>query len=720
MEDKSGIRLYMLRVMVLAFFATLLLRLFYIQIIIGDDIRNQAQNTQYREIVNPADRGLILDQTGRVLIGNTSSLVISVSKMTLQEQPDGGEKVLKKLAPILKTSVADLKDKLSICGVEGAAPRGVCWNGSPYQPIPVAKNVSTELAVKVLERSYELPGVTAEAQSERQINAPFGVNLAHILGYLGPITDEEIVNYAAAGQELQKTDLIGRSGIESYYDKFLRGKAGITTLAVDRAMRVTGEVSKTNPVTGDFVVLNIDAALQKVVEEQLEAAVARSRNSGYAADGAAAVVLDVTNGRVLAMASNPTYDLNIWKDGVTENEYSSLISKGSGSPLISRATQGIFAPASTFKAITSLAAAKAGFPIINSNYECPSVFKIGNRTMANHESHAYGNISLRKAIEVSCNTVFYKIGYDMWLKDGGNTPVGNPKDPIEKVSQELGLGSKTGVDLPSESSGRIAGRQFKLDQYAKMRDVWCYRAEVGYPDVAKSDAARAVYLKEIAKENCVDGDKFRGGDAANMAIGQGDTAVTPLQLAVSYAAIANGGKVYEPQVAKAIISPTGKVIQKFKPVVKNRIKINKADQKYIIAGLTDVVEFGTGRYTFAGWPQQQIPVAGKTGTGEAGANRDDTGWFASFAPANKPKYAVIFVVSQGGLGGNASAPSVRKIYEAIFGVRGSQVNPEWSVLSNINGDDALPSISEDGSLSPVSGNHKVNADLLRRFMFGGW
>lgn len=720
MEDKSGIRLYMLRVMVLAFFATLLLRLFYIQIIIGDDIRNQAQNTQYREIINPADRGLILDQTGRVLIGNTSALVISVSKMTLEEQPDGGKKVLKKLAPILKMSVTELKQKLTICGVEGAAPRGVCWDGSPYQPIPVAKNVPTELAVKVLERTYELPGVTAEAQSEREIAAPFGVNLAHILGYLGPITDEEIIKYSAIGQELQKTDLIGRTGIEAHYDEFLRGKAGITTLAVDRAMRVTGEVSKTNPITGDFLVLNIDAALQKVVEEQLEAAVARSRNAGYAADGAAAVVLDVTNGRVLAMASNPTYDLNIWKDGASESEYASLMSKESGAPLVSRATQGIFAPASTFKMITSWAAAKAGFPIVNSNYECPSAFKVGNRTMTNHESHAYGNISLRKAIEVSCNTVFYKIGYDMWLKDGGNTPNEKTKDPIEKVSKELGLGSKTGVDLPSESSGRIAGRQFKLEQYAKLHDLWCYRAETGYPEVAKTDTVRAAYLKAIAKENCVDGDKFRGGDAANMAIGQGDTAVTPLQLAVSYAALANGGKVFQPQVAKAIISPTGKVIKKFKPIIKNRVKIKESERNYIIGGLTDVVEFGTGRYTFAGWPQDQIPVAGKTGTGQASANKDDTGWFASFAPANKPKYAVVFVVSQGGLGGNASAPSVRKIYEAIFGVRGSQINRDWSVLSNINGTDALPTISEDGTISIVEGNHKVNADLLRRFMFGGW
>ena len=719
MGDKSALRLYMLRVMVLAFFATLLLRLFYIQLIIGDDIRNQAQNTQYREIVTPADRGLILDQTGRVLIGNTSSLVISISKMTLEQQADKGEKVLRKLAPILDISVGALKQKLTICGVEGAAPRGTCWNGSPYQPIPVARNVSTDLAVRVLERSYELIGVTAESQTERKIDAPFNVNLAHILGYLGAVSDEELATHAEVGQELQRTDLIGRSGIESYYDTFLRGEAGITTLAVDRSMRVTGEVSKTNPVAGDFLVLNIDAALQKVVEEQLEIAVARSRNSGFAADGAAAVVLDVTNGHVLAMASNPTYNLEIWQNGVTDKEYRSISSKWSGSPMVSRATQGIFAPASTFKMITSLAAVKAGFPIGNSLYPCPGFIQIGNRKMTNHESSAYGSITLRRAIEVSCNTVFYKIGYDMWLKDGGSSPVDNPKDPIEKTSKALGLGAKTGIDLPSESSGRIGGRQFKLDQYAKFRDLWCYRADTGYPEVAKTDVVRAAYLKAIAKENCVDGDQFRGGDAANMAIGQGDTAITPLQLAVAYATLANGGKVFQPQVAKAILSPSGKIVKRFAPVINNRIKIPKSDRAYIIDGLTDVIASGTGAYPFSGWPQSKVPIAGKTGTGEAGADKDATGWFASFAPANNPKYAVVFMVSQGGLGGNASAPGVRKIYEAIFGVRGQSVNPKWSVLKNGGPATEMPNIAADGQITQVPGTHKVDAALLQRFIYGG-
>jgi penicillin-binding protein 2 len=226
-------------------------------------------------------------------------------------------------------------------------------------------------------------------------------------------------------------------------------------------------------------------------------------------------------------------------------------------------------------------------------------------------------------------------------------------------------------------------------------------------------------LKAIAKENCVDGDQFRGGDAANMAIGQGDTAITPLQLAVAYATLANGGKVFQPQVAKAILSPSGKIVKRFAPVINNRIKIPKSDRAYIIGGLTDVIASGTGAYPFSGWPQSKVPIAGKTGTGEAGADKDATGWFASFAPANKPKYAVVFMVSQGGLGGNASAPGVRKIYEAIFGVRGQSVNPKWSVLKNGGPATEMPIIAADGQITQVPGTHKVDAALLQRFIYGG-
>jgi penicillin-binding protein 2 len=613
--------------------------------------------------------------------------------------------------------VKHLKDQISICGVKGAAKAPVCWNGSPYQPIPVATDVDTDTMVRIMERSIEFPGVTAEVQSVRDVTSPLGVNMAHILGYLGPVNDAELADRKGTDQELQRTDLIGRAGLEAYYDDVLRGKAGITTLSIDRSMAILGTINRTNPQPGSYLVLTVDAGLQRVVEEQVKAAVMRARSAGHPADGAAGVVIDVTNGDVLAMASYPTYDPAMWLDGVSDEEYKSLTSKSSNEPLVFRAVQGQYVPASTFKAVTTLAAAKAGYSL-NTTYPCPASIMVGNREMKNHESHAAGSITLKRAIEISCNTVFYGIGYKMWSKDGGLSANDNPQDPIENMAKLLGLGSKTGIDLPSETSGRVGGRQFKLDQYAKMKDIWCFRAENGYPDIAKHDAARANYLKQIAQENCVDGDKYRAGDAANLSIGQGDTTVTPLQMAMAYSAVANNGTVWTPHLVKAIVSPDGKTVTKVKPQVKSKVELSKSAFAFLRDALAGVVSNGTAAGTFAGWPQNVVAVAGKTGTGQASGNKDDTSWFASFAPAAKPKYAVVVMVSQGGLGGSAAAPSVRKIYEAIFGVTGHNVDVADSVLVGGHPLQLLPTVKPDGSVVALAGVKEANAVLKRRYGFG--
>lgn len=718
MSDSSNFRLALLRIFALSLFFSLAGKLFSLQILEGDVYQAQAASTQTREIVEPALRGLILDQAGRVIIGNDFSLIVSLSKIEIESQADGGASVLSSLGRLLNRTPAQLRQRLTICGTEGAAPAPQCWNGSPYQPIPVATDVEPTVAVQIAERSEEFPGVTAEIEPIRNLVLPFNTSMAHILGYLGPVNDEELNARKGTSQELQRTDLIGRAGLEAFYDTELRGKPGVITLAIDRAMTITGEVKRTESVPGNYLVLSVDSALQKVVEEQLEAAVNRARAAGNVADGAAAVVMDVTNGQILAMASHPTYDLNVWQDGVSNREYKALTSKTSGAPLISRATQGIFAPASTFKLFTTIAAAKSGFPLGNALYACPSFFSVGDRDMRNYESSSYGSLTIRRALQVSCNTVFYKLAYDMWIRDGGNNPINTPKDAIEKTAIQFGFGKATGIDLPSESSGRIGGRQFKLDQYAKFKDVWCYRAEAGYPDEAKKDPARAAYLKALAKENCVDGDKFRGGDAANLAIGQGDTAITPLQLAVAYAAFANGGELLRPHLVKAIASADGTSVKEIPREVTGRVKFTKAMQTYITSGLTDVVSGGTAASYFAGWPQSVIPVAAKTGTGQAGTEKDTTSWMASFAPANKPKYAVVFMVSQGGTGGTISGPSVRKIYEAIFGVRGSKVNPKWSVLAGGKSSNTLPTINSDGSVTRIKG-WSIDKFIMNRFIVNG-
>jgi penicillin-binding protein 2 len=565
-----------------------------------------------------------------------------------------------------------------------------------------------------MEKRSDYPGVTAGLEAVRVYPGIDGVNAAHLLGYLGPVSDSELTAQKAAqksGQAipeddlLQRTDLIGRSGLEAEYDDVLRGTPGVKQLTVDQSAAVVGTVGETQSTPGDYLVTNIDAKLQSVVETQLLAAIEKARRtpvrhgSGYyKADSGAAVVMDVTNGHVLAMASYPSYDPSVWVGGISKKEYTALTAPASNYPLISRAMQGQFVPASTFKIVSASAALQNGYTP-NQTYECPSYIQIGNRKFSNFEGEAPGNVNLAKGLAVSCDTMWYQIAYDYWLRDGGNNPVAKPLDPIEKMAKAYGYGKRTGIDLPSESRGRVGGRAFKTALNDQLHDAWCSRAKTGYPEVAKKDPARASYLKALAVENCAAGGLYRGGDEVNLAIGQGDTVVTPLQVATAFSALANGGTLWQPQVAKGLVASNGKVVSLVKPKKTGTLPVSKANLAFLRDAFSQVTSesYGTGYNPFKGFPLSQIPVAAKTGTGQASNNQQSTSWFSTFAPANKPKYAVVMMVSQGGTGASTSAPSVRKIYEALYGITGSTIDPKKSVLAGGAPSGKLPTVRSDGT-----------------------
>jgi penicillin-binding protein 2 len=713
-SERSTLRLVVLGLLIGSLLVTMLSRLFFLQVVSAETYTQQASNNRIREVVTPATRGLILDQAGRPMVGNRTSLVVSVDRTVIADQEDGGEAVLTRLATALGTTYDDLSRRIELCGPDARSKAPICWNGSPYQPIPVAKDISQDLALTIMEKRADYPGVSAGLEAVREYPSPYGINAAHLLGYLGPVSDEELQEQKAARDAgtlpaneslLRRTDLIGRAGLEAQYDAALRGVPGVKKLAVDQTAAVVGTVGETPAVPGQYVVTNIDARLQAVVEDQLQQAIKRARattakdGSGrYRADSGAAVVMDVTNGHILAMASYPTYDPGVWVGGVSQKEYARLTSEKANYPLISRAIQGQFAPASTFKIVSGSAALEDGYSRSRS-YDCPSTYQVGNRSFSNYESRSYGSLSMAEGLAVSCDTMFYEIAYQMWLRDGGLSPKKNPEDPIEKMARAYGFGKRTGIDLPSEYRGRVGGREFKKALYEQLAEAWCKRAKTGYPEVAKTDPAKAALLKAYAKENCVDGDQYRGGDAVNISIGQGDTVATPLQVAQAYAALANGGTIWTPQVAKGIVAGDGTVVSTVEPVKAGTLPVSRANMAYLRDAFERATSdpSGTGYGPFVGFPLDRIPVASKTGTGQAGQNKQSTSWFASYAPADKPKYAVVMMVSQGGTGSGTSAPSVRKIYEAIYGISGTTIDPRKSVLVGGKPSLRLPSIRKDGT-----------------------
>ena len=699
MQDKSVIRLKIIRVIFLSLMITLVGRLFFLQISTGENFVKASQRNAFREIYTPPVRGLILDQVGRPVVSNKSTLVVSVNTRILENTEDKGASVITRLAQTLQISEIDIRDRLTPCGTKGAKRPPICWSGSLFQPIPIAKDVSRLVALEIMEQRTLFPGVSAELIAVRDIPRPFDVNMAHIIGYVGPVTDVEIEKQKQEGISaddigLQNNDSIGRSGVERFYDSYLRGKPGVKVMAVDKAANIKGVVSETDPESGKYVVLNVDAKLQALVEEQLSAAIDRARSKNYVGESGAAVVVDVKNGNILAMATYPSYDPRIWLGGITNEQFELLSNPKNGIPLISRATQGLFAPASIYKVITTAAAAENGFDL-NAIYQCPPQMEIGTRVFRNYESIGFGPITLQRAIEVSCDTVFYDIANTLWLRDGGLNPIDKPVDAVENMSFAFGLGSKTGIDLPEEVRGRVGGRIFKRNFWDKNHEVWCERAEKGYPEVEAVDPERAKMLQKFATENCTEGMRFRAGDAVNISIGQGDTVVTPLQMAMAYAAIANGGTVYEPRVVKAIMNADGTVAEKIEPKVKNKLPISNETLKYIQKSLETTTISGTGAPPFVGFPLSRIPVATKTGTGEV-LGKQSTSWFASYAPANNPQYAVVLMVAQGGTGSGTSAPSVRRIYEELFGIRGSTIDPATSILEGGAPTSKLPTIRTDG------------------------
>jgi penicillin-binding protein 2 len=412
-------------------------------------------------------------------------------------------------------------------------------------------------------------------------------------------------------------------------------------------------------------VTSLNAQIQADTQTALNQAIARSRAEGNNSSQGAAIVM-TTTGRVVAMASYPDYNPSVWTGGISQQQYDELISPSDGEPIYNWATQGQYAPGSTFKVTSTAAAVADGYPL-DGLYNCPASVSIGSQTFKNDGEPNLGDMTFAEALIQSCDTVYYTLGEQMYNSDPYNfktDPKPSPNAPVQKMQRmelDWGFGQDSGIDLPAESTGTIPTRQW-------LYYLWKDNAHTGQ-NWCKNGVQDGSYVQQIEYQDCQSGWQWEPGQAAIAAIGQGYVTVTPVQLADAYVALANGGTLYSPRIGEALVSPSGRVVQKISPPVVRHLPVSGDTLSYIRGALAGVVTQGTAAAAFSGFPLSKVCVAGKTGTAQNfGVNA--TSVFASFAPCNNPKYVVIVMVPGAGYGADVAAPAVRTIWDDIYGLEG--------------------------------------------------
>jgi penicillin-binding protein 2 len=596
-------RFAILGFVVLAVLGLLLFRLWTMQVLQGSAFAARADNNRIREVTTPAPRGRILDRKGRELVTNRPTMAVMAARSVAED-----DDVLLRLSALLDRPVPELKERIESVKEAALAPR------------VVAIDVPMATVAYLAEHESEFPGVEVQTRSVRRY--PYGSLSAHLLGYTGEISEDQRASQEFVGYDA--TDVVGKSGAESSFESVLQGDRGLRRLEVDAAGRPKGIISETEPESGRDVMLTIDVRIQKVTEQALAQAIQDARADNYRkAKAGAAVAIDVRTGEVLAMASAPTYDPTVFLGGISQKEWRSLTTTASEFPLTNRVIQAQYPSASTFKAFTGLAGLQAGVTRQWATYTCRGHWtKMGEQwgKYCWNRSPGHGTESFVDGFSDSCDVVFYEIGYELY-KDKG--------EKLQRTAREFGYGTTTGIDLAGEASGRV-------------------------PDAA---------WKKSYNEDYPEFQRWLPGDTVNMAIGQGDLLVTPLQVVASYAGIANDGKVMRPHVLRKVLGSDGKTVLGPTKEVAFAPKVSKKNLNIVDNALARVTTVGTAKGAFRGF---SVPVTGKTGTAEV-TGKDDMAWFVGYAPTNKPKYAVVVVLEQGGHGGAVAAPAARQIFSALFG-----------------------------------------------------
>ncbi|HEY5506964.1 MAG TPA: penicillin-binding protein 2 [Coriobacteriia bacterium] len=601
-EQLKG-RFAVLGIVAMLVLASLAARLWTMQVLSASEYVAAAQSNSTRQVSLPAARGRILDAKGRPLVTNRAVMAV-----TAQSSIAASATLVARLSAAIDVSVADIQKKLASYKQERLAPRTLRTD------IPLAT------ASFLVEHAADFPGVSVEEAAVRQY--PYGSLAAHVLGYTGEISEAQLASSTRPDAALG--DIVGKTGIEAYYDSVLQGDKGFRRYEVDNQGRIRSILAEGAPRAGKDIRLTIDMDVQAVAERALSDALAEANRQGFPAHAGAAVVLDLHTGAVIAMASAPTYDPTAFLGGVSAAVWKHMNDPSSDYPLNNRAIMAGYAPASTFKPIVAMAALGAHLIGPNTVIYCPARWTgLGVQWAKwNWDHHTNQSLSLSQAIVKSNDSYFYEVGKRFY-----NTP----GEKLQSFARSIGLGARLGIDLPGEVSGRI-------------------------PDAAWKKAFNANYPEY---------QQWVPGDTVNMSIGQGDVLLTPLQLATAYAALGNGGTVVRPHILQAVLGTDGSPSVVATVTTVSTPNMSQSNLAVIRQALLGVTTSGTSKSAFYRFPKI---VAAKTGTAQV-TGKKDTAVFACYAPVQAPKYAIAVIIEQGGHGGTVAAPAARQILSKLFSVK---------------------------------------------------
>lgn len=584
------------RILVLSFivgivFLFLVIRLWHLQILNADNYQAMSENNRLRFVPIAASRGAILDRTGKVLVSNRPSFSLAVVPQEVTDK----EALLTLLSDLLGLDRVDMAERWE--KNKGRAK---------YYPIVLASNITRDHVEIVEENRMRLPGIEIEMKPVREYSS--GQLAAHLLGYIGEVSEKEL--NAEGFEDYNPGDYIGKNGIERALEKELHGGDGGRQLEVDARGRVLRTISESYPTVGNSVVLTIDAAIQKQAEH------------AFGEQAGAAVVMDVTNGEILAFVSNPGFDPSLFSGKLPPDVWQGYLDD-KRHPLENKALSGQYPPGSTFKMVTALAGLQNNIIQDSTSVNCSGTYDLGTSTFKCWNKKGHGTTNLRKSLRESCDVYYYQLGEKLGV------------DKIAAAAQAFRLGQPLGVELLNERSGLIPTSEWKQKRFGK---------------------------------------RWYHGETLPVAIGQGAVLLTPIQLASMTATIANEGTIYRPHLVKRIVDADGKTLKETKTEIIGTASFSKESFRIVKQGMYAVVNESGGTGAMA--RQYDVKVAGKTGTSQVVKLRDsklgtpyqyrDHALFVAFAPYDNPEIAVAVVVEHGEHGGAAAAPIAGRMLRAYF------------------------------------------------------